>query len=59
MKSKTVKGMITTKIGMEIKDITIRAERTGAFTTLSLADDDKQILLEVNYKDIKDVVRGL
>lgn len=59
MKSKTVKGMIATKIGIELKNITIRAERTGLFTTISLADDDKQILLEVNYKDIKDVVRGL
>lgn len=59
MKSKTVKGMIATKIGIELKDITIRAERTGAFTTLSLADDNKQILLQVNYKDIKDVISGL
>lgn len=59
MKSKTVKGMVATRLGVELKKVTIRAERTGAFTTLSLADDDKQILLEVNYKDIKDVVRGL
>lgn len=59
MKSKTVKGMVATRLGVELKKVTIRAERTGAFTTLSLADDDKQILLEVNYKDIKDVIRGL
>lgn len=59
MKSKTVKGMVVTRLGVEFKKVTIRSERTGAFTTLSLADDDKQILLEVNYKDIKDVVRVL
>ena len=59
MKSKTVKGMVATRFGVELKKVTIRAERTGEFTTLSLADDDKQIMLEVNYKDIKDVVRGL
>lgn len=59
MKSKTVKGMVATRLGVELKKVTIRAERTGAFTTLSLADDDKQILLEVNYKDIKDVISGL
>lgn len=46
MKAKTVKGMITTPLTMELAEITIRAERTGKgngfkneFTTISLADD--------------------
>lgn len=66
MKAKTVKGMITTPLTMELAEITIRAERTGKikgvkdnFATLSLADDKRGIMLQVNYEDIKELIRGL
>lgn len=63
MKSKTTRGMITTPLTMEMAEITIRAERTkrngAAFTTVSLADDKRGILISVNYEDIKETVRGL
>lgn len=66
MNAKTVKGMIVTPLTMEISDVTIRAEKTGKikgvkdnFATLSLADDKRGIMLQVNYEDIKELVRGL
>ena len=63
MKSKTTRGMITTPLTMEMAEITIRAEQTkqngAAFTTVSLADDKRGILISVNYEDVKEVVRGL
>ena len=66
MKAKTVKGMIITPLAMEMGDVTIRAEKTGKikgvkdnFATLSLADDKRGIMLQVNYEDIKELIRGL
>lgn len=66
MKAKTVKGMITTPLAMEMGDITIRAEKTGKikgmkdnFTTISLSDGKRGIMLLVNYEDIKELIRGL
>lgn len=66
MRAKTVKGMIVTPLTMEISDVTIRAEKTGKikgikdnFATLSLADDKRGIMLQVNYEDIKELIRGL
>lgn len=66
MKAKTIKGMIVTPLAMEVGDVTIRVEKTGKikgikdnFMTLSLADDKRGIMLEVNYEDIKELVRGL
>lgn len=66
MRAKTVKGMITTPLAMEMGDITIRAEKTGKikgmkdnFTTISLSDDKRGIMLQVNYEDIKELIRGL
>jgi hypothetical protein len=65
MRAKTVKGMIVTPLTMEISDVTIRAEKTGKlkgvkdnFATLSLADDKRGIMLQVNYEDIKELIRG-
>ncbi len=66
MRAKTVKGMIVTPLTMEMGDVTIRVEKTGKikgvkdnFTTLSLADDKRGIMLQVNYEDIKELIRGL
>lgn len=66
MNAKTVKDMIVTPLTMEVGDVTIRAEKTGKikgvkdnFMTLSLADDKRGIMLQVNYEDIKELVRGL
>ncbi len=66
MKAKTVKGMIVTPLTMEVGDVTIRVEKTGKikglknnFMTLSLADEKRGIMLQVNYEDIKELVRGL
>lgn len=66
MKAKIVKGIIVTPLSMEISDITIRVEKTGKikgvkdnFATLSLADDKRDLMLQVNYEDIKELIRGL
>lgn len=66
MRAKTVKGMITTPLAMEIGDVTIRVEKTGKmkgvkdnFATLSLADDKRGIMFQVNLEDIKGLIRGL
>lgn len=59
MKTKTVKGMIATKLGMGFTDITIRAEKTQNLTTVSLADDKREIFIQVDYKEIEKLVKGL
>lgn len=66
MKAKIVKGIIVTPLSMEISDITIRVEKTDKikgvkdnFATLSLADDKRDLMLQVNYEDIKELIRGL
>lgn len=59
MKFKEVNGLICTPKGLEPTKVSIRAEKTGDFITVSLADDKRNILLQVNYSDIRKVVRGL
>lgn len=66
MRAKTVKGMIITPLALEMGEVTIRAEKTGKikgmkenFTTISLSDEKRGIMLQVNYKDIKELIRGL
>ena len=63
MKIKITNGVVTTPLTMDMAKITIRAERTNragkAFTSVSLADDNKGILISVNYEDIKELVKGL
>lgn len=60
MKAKTVKGLKVVGGLLPVPtEITIRAERTGNLTTLSLADDEKGLMLHVNYDDVKDVIKGL
>lgn len=59
MKLKTVKGLIHTANNMSYTAVTIRAEKTGNLTTISLADDRLGIGLQVNYKDIKELVKRL
>lgn len=45
------------KIGFT--NVTIRAEKTNNLTTLSLADDTRGVLIEVDYKDIEKLVKRL
>ena len=62
MKEKTTKGMILKSNKQVLPmygEVTIRAEKTGNLTTLSLADDRAGIMLQVNYNDVKDVIKGL
>ncbi len=59
MKAKIVKGIIATKLGIEETEITIRGEKTGNYTTISLADDKREILIQVPYSDIAKLVKGL
>ena len=63
MKIKITNGVVTTPLTMDMAEITIRAERTkrngATFTTVSLADDKRGILISVNYEDIKEAIRGL
>jgi hypothetical protein len=59
MKYKQVNGIICTPMGVEEAKVSIRAEKTGDFITVSLADDKRNILLQVPYSDIRKVVRSL
>lgn len=59
MKAKEVNGVICTPICLEEIKVTIRAEKTGNFTTVSLADDKRGISIQVPYNEIRKVVRGL
>ena len=59
MTSKEVDGIICTPISFEPAKITIRGEKTGDFITVSLADDNKGVLIQVPYSEIRKVVRGL
>jgi hypothetical protein len=66
MRAKTVKGVIVTPLDTKISKVTIRVEKTGKikgvkdnFVTLSLADDERGIMLQVNYEDIRELIRGL
>lgn len=59
MKAITTKGMSITRLGMNVANIVVRAEKTGDFTTVSLADEDRNIMLQVPYDAIKECLRGL
>ena len=59
MKAITTKGMSITRLGMNVANIVVRAEKTGDFTTVSLADEDRNIMLQVPYEAIKECLRGL
>ena len=59
MKYKVTNGIISTPISFMPTDITIRAEKTDKLTTVSLADDKLGIMIQVNYKDIKELVKRL
>lgn len=63
MQLRKTKGMIVTPMIMVMDDITIRAEGTRRkgkdFITVSLADDKRGVMLQVNYDDIKALVDNL
>lgn len=74
MRAKTVKGIIITPLTMEMGEVTIRAEstvkikgvKTGKvkgvkdnFTTVSLADEKRGIMIQVNLADIKKLIKEL
>ena len=59
MKYKEVNGIICTPTDFKPDKVVIRAEKTGDFITVSLADEKRGILLQVPYSEIRKVVRGL
>ena len=63
MQIRKTKGMILTPMSMVMDDITIRAEGTKRkskdFITVSLADEKRGVMLQVNYDDIKALVDNL
>ena len=59
MRSKEVNGMVVTPLTMEETRVTIKGERTGNFVTISLADEDRGLMLQVDYNDIKKLVDKL
>jgi hypothetical protein len=59
MKAKKVNGIVCTPKTFKPTKVTIRAEKTGDFITVSLADDKEGVLLQVPYSEIRKVVRGL
>ena len=50
-------GVVTTRLGTGFTQVTIRAERTDSFVTVSLADESREIMIQVPYDKIKSVVR--
>lgn len=65
MKAKTVNGFLMNEqtILPRSTEITIRVEKTAfkgqELTTLSLADDKRGIMLQVNYDDVKELMKRL
>ena len=57
MKLDTTTGIVTTRLGTGYAQVTIRAERTDDFVTVSLADESRGIMIQVPYDKIKAVVR--
>jgi len=50
-------GVVTTRLGTGFTQVTIRAERTDDFVTVSLADESRGIMIQVPYDKVKSVVR--
>lgn len=59
MKARNANGIVIKDGKLSIKTLSIRAEKTNNFITLSLADDIDDVMIQVNYKDIKKVVEAL
>lgn len=59
MECSKVIGMISDNNKIGFTNVTIRAEKTNNLTTLSLADDTRGVLIEVDYKDIEKLVKRL
>lgn len=57
MKLDTTTGIVTTRLGTGLAQVTIRAERTEDFVTVSLADESRGIMIQVPYDKVKAVVR--
>ena len=57
MKLDTTTGIVTTRLGTGYTQVTIRAERTDDFVTVSLADESRGIMIQVPYDKVKAVVR--
>lgn len=62
MKSATTAGFVFTN-GVFIPnstEITVRTETTGNFSTLSLADDDKELMIQIAITpEIKKMLKGV
>lgn len=59
MKATNANGIVIKDGKLSIKTLSIRAEKTNDFITVSLADDVGDVMIQVNYKDIKKVVEAL
>lgn len=59
MKARNANGIVIKDGNLSIKTLNIRAEKTNDFITVSLADDIGDVMIQVNYKDIKKVVEAL
>lgn len=57
MKLDTTTGIVTTRLGTGYAQVTIIAERTDNFVTVSLADESRGIMIQVPYDKVKAVVR--
>lgn len=62
MKDAITTGLVCEKGRMSLKprEITVRTETTGHFSTLSLADDAKGLMIEITVTpEIKRILRGV
>ena len=57
MKLGRTMGIVSTSLGTGYTQVTIRAERTDNFVTVSLADESRELFLQVPYDEIKKVVK--
>ncbi len=62
MKSTTVTGLFMTQLTVipEPKTITLKAETTNGFSTISLSDDERGIMIQIPITlPVKHILRGV
>ena len=59
VKGRECDGIVCTPIALTPTKVMIRAEKTSNFITISLADEKRGLFIQVPYKEIQKLVKGL